>query len=173
MLVFWALRGGGAGSWGVVISATFRTYPFFNATLHTAAIIATTNASSGRLAEIHAQHIFDWDDMRAGQYFYFVAVPGVGNVLSISTYFANATAEQAAAAMEPFLAAVQEADFTIASVSNRTGIANDLLEFSDDFYGVNDVIGSRLIPAKAYESWKSIKKIGKAYAEMFEQGVPE
>lgn len=172
--MFWALRGGGAGSWGVIISATFRTYPIFNATVYNAGMLATTNASSGTLAEIHARHIFDWDDMHGGQYFYFEAAgPGIGNALFTSTYFINATADEAAAALKPLLDDAQAAGFAVFAVSNQTGLGNDLLENLDTAFGINDILGSRLIPAAAYRDNATIAKIGQGYTELFEQGTPE
>ncbi|KAF8527008.1 FAD-binding domain-containing protein [Hysterangium stoloniferum] len=40
--LFWALRGGGAGSWGVIVSTTFRTFPTFNGVYHVANIMIAT-----------------------------------------------------------------------------------------------------------------------------------
>jgi FAD/FMN-containing dehydrogenase len=83
VVVFWAMRGGGAGSWGVIISATFRTVPTFNTTTHVA--VFTTNSVVGlpTVAAIHAKHIFDWDSFRSGQYFYIIAA----NQMRVTTYF--------------------------------------------------------------------------------------
>ena len=55
--VFWALRGGGAGSWGVIIDATFSTLPIFNATLHVVNILTTTRDQTTSLMATHAKHI--------------------------------------------------------------------------------------------------------------------
>jgi len=68
--LFWAMRGGGAGSWGVIIDATFPTIPIFNVTLHTVNILTATLDQTERLMTTHATHINDWDSVRAGQYFY-------------------------------------------------------------------------------------------------------
>jgi hypothetical protein len=40
--VFWALRGGGAGGWGVIIDATLSTLPILNATIHTVNVLTAT-----------------------------------------------------------------------------------------------------------------------------------
>ncbi len=55
--VFWALRGGGAGSWGVVVSATFRTFPTFNATTSLVSMVANDTVALGSIIAVHAKHI--------------------------------------------------------------------------------------------------------------------
>src|SRR5882724_739996 len=103
--VFWALRGGGAGSWGVIISATFRTFPTFDAVWSVSTFTANSSAAVGELAKLHAQHIFDWDDHRAGQYFYVIATPPTFT-WSISTLFPNTSLAIANGSLSPFLNAV-------------------------------------------------------------------
>ncbi|KAJ6545210.1 hypothetical protein B0H19DRAFT_1266676 [Mycena capillaripes] len=66
--LFYALRGGGAGSWGVIVSVTIKTFPTFNATQITTLLAATNNSVAGELATLHASHIFDWDSVHASQY---------------------------------------------------------------------------------------------------------
>jgi hypothetical protein len=63
------MRGGGPGSWGVVISATIRTFPTLNFVLHRSLISLNSTSAVAALVELHANHIFDWDDFYASQYF--------------------------------------------------------------------------------------------------------
>ena len=67
-LVFWTLRGGGAGSWAVIIDAALSTFPIFNATTHTVNILTTTPDQTASLMTTYLMHICDWDQVRAGQY---------------------------------------------------------------------------------------------------------
>lgn len=168
--MFWALRGGGAGSWGVIISATFRTFPTFNATLHTVEVLTGSNSSTGDFFELHARHIFDWDDYRAGQY--FISLPGPnGNVVGFLTYFANLTSEQSMSAMKPLLDEARAMNFTVTNENTTSALANDLVYSADDNYsGVNAILGSRLIPADAYRN--NAAGIGQACATVLEQGIP-
>ncbi len=171
--VFFALRGGGAGSWGVIISATLRTFPTFTAVNHVIEMVVGTNASTGALAEIHARHIFDWVPFRAGQYFYFFGGGALGNEMSVSTFFPNSTVDQANAAMKPFLDDVAAANLNVTIILQNvtTGLANDLMFSSDISLGFNDVLGSRLIPMAAYRT--NVEGIGKGVEELFELGVPQ
>ncbi|KAF7330615.1 FAD-binding domain-containing protein [Mycena sanguinolenta] len=59
--LFYALRGGGAGSWGVIISATFHVYPTFNATSSAIVLATENNTVLASLVTLHAEHVFDWD----------------------------------------------------------------------------------------------------------------
>lgn len=174
-IVFWALRGGGGGSWGVVISATVRTFPIFNATSHSVNIIASTNETTADLMTLHARHIFDWDDVRAGQYFTLYnnfVVPSVdGNLLTLVTYFANKTGDEAKLLMKPFLDEARSMNFSVLPETTSTGLANDLLFKADASFGVNLILGSRLIPAQAYRD--TPETIGQAVKELFEKGAPE
>ncbi|KAJ7118033.1 FAD-binding domain-containing protein [Mycena crocata] len=65
--LFWAMGGGGGGSWGVIVAATFRVFPTFNVTHSTIQLVAANNTAAGALAAVHAEHIFDLDSVRGGQ----------------------------------------------------------------------------------------------------------
>lgn len=174
-LVFWALRGGGGGSWGVVVAATVRTYPIFNATAHTVNIIASTNESTANLMTLHARHIFDWDDVRAGQYFSVFNSnldPSIGgNLLTLNTFFANRSEDEAKVLMKPLLDDAKSMNFSVQGEDTITGLANDLLFDKDVFFGINDILGSRLIPADTYK--ENPELIGQGVKELLEKGVAE
>lgn len=169
--VFFALRGGGSGSWGVVISATFRTFPTFPAVNHVIEFLSTTNASTRALIEIHAQHIFDWAPFQAGQYYYLFVGGASGNRLAVSTFFPNSTEDQANAAMKPFLDDVAAANLnlTVVELNVTSGLPNDLLFMADVQVGANDILGSRLIPMDAYRT--NVEGIAQGYADLLESGV--
>lgn len=184
--MFWALRGGGPGSWGVIINATFQTFPTFNVAKHSVGIVAPTNESSGRLMSIHAQHIFDWDDIQAGQYFYLMT-PSVsnnglsgnpaleaglpGNGLSILTYFRGQSANEAKAHMKPLLDAVKREGFTVVNENVTVDEVNNMVYTADNAAGVNAIMGSRLIPAAAYRT--NCSRIGRQYQALLENGASQ
>ena len=170
--VFWAMRGGGAGSWGVIISATFRTYPTFETTLHRLIFYAPTSEVAGQLAAIHAKHIFDWDDFRSGQYFYMLQgrkYDAEGYGFALVTYFANCTAEQARTAMRPFMDDAKANQHSILLEEIVTKPANDVVYHLDDTGGSNEILGSRLIPASAYRG--DTAKIYETYKYLLDEGI--
>ncbi|KAF8156884.1 FAD-binding domain-containing protein [Crassisporium funariophilum] len=174
--LFWAMRGGGAGSWGVIVSATFRTFPTFDAVISSITIKTNTTDQMAQVATVHARHIFDWDALRAGQYFY-LSTQGLfdgGNTslgvptMTITTYFPNITIEQTAASLQPFLDDVQKVPgVTLAQFSRQANI-NDSLFSADDSVGINLVLGSRLVPATTYKHHP--ESVGQVYAQLLNEG---
>ncbi|KAJ6618130.1 hypothetical protein B0H10DRAFT_2378486 [Mycena sp. CBHHK59/15] len=169
--LFYALRGGGAGSWGVIVSATFRTFPTFNITFSLIELATASNAVAGALATVHAQHIFDLDGVRGSQYFYFErANTSSPAVFTLSTFIPQTTPAQGQALLAPFLSAAMG----IAGVSLLTQEyvdvnINDILYQPDDSVGMNWALGSRLIPETTYRD--SAPTVGEVYEELLDGGA--
>ncbi|TFK39259.1 hypothetical protein BDQ12DRAFT_665589 [Crucibulum laeve] len=129
------------------------------------------------VATVHAKHIFDWDSFWAGQYFYLsrtnineVSATGF-MVMSILTFFPNASVSQAATALTPFLNDIR----SIADVDMQQSLVqaniNDAL-FSDDDTPAdvaNLVMGSRLVPASTYRN--SPETVGQVYKRLLDAGA--
>jgi hypothetical protein len=167
-LVFWALRGGGAGSWGVIIDATIRTFPIFNVTLHTVNVLTATVEQTGDLMTLHASHIKDWDSARAGQYFYLTGST-TNSTLVVSTIFKGLDGNASRAQMSAFLSNATVLGAIVQGESTLTGVPNDIVGFPDDQSGYNTVLSSRLIPNSVYLSTPS--SVGDAYKQLLSQGV--
>ncbi|KXN85640.1 Putative glutamine amidotransferase-like protein C13C5.04 [Leucoagaricus sp. SymC.cos] len=168
--LFWAMRGGGAGSWGAIVNATFRTYPTFNATQSLVLFTATNSSGVGAITEAHAKHIFDLKSMHAGQYYSVTYIgPNTTYAISISTVFPRATSEQVVAAMEPMLRDILNAGGILTLNTTNTATINELLAQNDDQVGDYLVIGSRLIPEASYQ--QSPKDIGDAYKGLIDAGT--
>lgn len=174
------MRGGGAGSWGVIVSATFKTFPTFDTAVSFIIITTNTTDQMAQVAEVHAQHIFDLDALRGGQYFYLSTLGvfppslispaldlGVPTMV-LNSYFPYSSLDQAAAALKPFIDDVQKVagvNLTQRSVFQNV---NDAFTASDDSVGANLVLGSRLVPATAY---KNATLVGQVYAELLNAGT--
>jgi hypothetical protein len=171
--VFWALRGGGPGSWGVVVSATFRVYKTFNATYSRFSVDFTNSTSKdmGSLMALHATHLKDLDLSRAGQYIY------VGKGLSngsfnmlVNTFFPNLTSKQSVEIMLPFIEGVKGSDLTMNIIQEdyTEGLANDIMTSPDDaYFSALYYVGSRLFPPEAYEDPEGI---GNMFGELLDSG---
>ncbi|KAH9065996.1 FAD-binding domain-containing protein [Lactarius deliciosus] len=147
--LFWALRGGGAGSWGVIIDATFRTFPIFSATLHSVNLLTATVEQTGDLMTLHAKHISDWDNVRAGQYFY-LAGSATNSTLALSTVFKDLDGDASKAQMSAFLSNATVLGAIVQGESTITAAPNDIVGFPDDQSGYNVILSSRLIPKSIY-----------------------
>ncbi|KAJ7489315.1 FAD-binding domain-containing protein [Mycena latifolia] len=170
--LFYALRGGGSGSWGVIVSATFRTFPTFNITSSLVLLVAFNNAAAASVAAVHAQHIFDMDFVRGGQYFFLLKNSTDANapsLLAVNSYMPNTTAAQSMAVLAPFLnASLALPDVILLSQNYTYGDINDALFQADDSVGSNTVLGSRLIPEATYRD--SPATVGLVYKELLDSG---
>ena len=175
------MRGGGAGSWGIVVSATFQTFPTFDAAISFITISTNTTDQMAQVAKVHAQHIFDLDLLRGGQYFYLSTLgafpPSIISpelnlglpTMILNSYFPHSSITQAEAALQPFIDDVQKLD-GIVTLTPRTVLRNinDALASPDDFVGGNLVLGSRLVPATAY---KNPNLVGQVYSQLLNEGT--
>ena len=166
--VFWALRGGGAGSWGVIIDATLPTLPIFNATLHTVNILTATLDQTASLMTTHAEHISDWDQVRAGQYFNLTGSTTT-STLVVSTLFKDLDGNASKAQMSSFLAAAAKVGAVVEGETTVTTYANDIVGFPDDLSGYNTILSSRLVPETVYSN--TPESVGPAYKQLLSQGI--
>ncbi|KAI0031631.1 hypothetical protein K488DRAFT_51732 [Vararia minispora EC-137] len=168
--LFWALRGGGAGSWGVVTSVTLRTFPTFTAAIHTATVLFASSADAAAGMRAHATHISDYDTVRAGQYFYlFSNGPGENAYLQLNTLVINASADAATQLVAPLLADLVTAGGTLANQSALVAPAQAIVGFADDRAGYNTLLGSRLVPLSAYTD--APDRIEETYRQLLDFGV--
>ncbi|KAJ7148034.1 FAD-binding domain-containing protein [Mycena crocata] len=170
--LFYALRGGGAGSWGVIVSATFRTFPTFELAFGLIELTASSNAAAGALAALHAEHVFDVDAVRGSQYPFVFKTSETTSLFWLWSYMANTTAEEGKVLLAPFLnAALALPGITLVKEEYVTKSVNDVLYQPDDIAGGNVVLGSRLIPAAVYRD--SPATVGKVYEELLNAGTPQ
>jgi hypothetical protein len=163
------MRGGGAGSWGVIIDATLPTLPMFNATLHTVNILTATLDQTADLMTTHATHVNDWNDIRAGQYFYLTG-SRTNSTLVVSTLFKDLDGNASKARMSSFLTDAAAHGAVVKGENVITTLANNIVGFPDDASGYNTILSSRLIPGSVYSSAPS--SVGPAYRQLLSQGIP-
>jgi len=152
----------------VIIDATFRTFPIFNATLHFVNVLTATVEQTGNLMTLHASHIKDWDNVRAGQYFYLTA-SATNSTLALSTVFKDLDGSASKAQMSAFLSNATALGAILQGESTITAAPNDIVGFSDDPSGYNVVLSSRLIPKSVYV--RAPSSVGAAYKRLLSQGV--
>jgi hypothetical protein len=166
--VFWALRGGGAGSWGVIIDATLPTLPIFNATIHTVNVLTTTLDQTASLMTTHTKHISDWDHVRAGQYANLTRST-TNTTLVVNTFFKDLDGDASKAQMSSFLADATKVGAVVQGETTVTTFANDIVGFPDDLSGYNAIISSRLVPDSVYSN--TPESVGPAYKQLLLQGI--
>jgi hypothetical protein len=170
LVVFWAMRGGGAGSWGVIIDATFRTFPIFNATFHNVTILTATLDQTAALMTTHAMHVNDWDAVRAGQVSTLFGSTS-NSSLSVLTVFKDLDSNASKAQMSSFLNDARALGTIVLEEPTITALANDIVGLPDDPAGFNSILSSRLIPNSVYLNAPS--KVGAAIKRLLLQGIQE
>lgn len=154
--LFWALRGGGGGTWGVVVNATVKTYPDYPVT---AASIGFTTAqpSAAYWAGVEAcnAHLVSLNDQGATGYYYITPYSQVSANSTVATFnlylfFVNQTDTGFVnRTLAPMLAAMQQATgiaptVDIGTVPTMTSLMLSIFPGADsDGYLV--LLGSRLL----------------------------
>ncbi|KAF5354160.1 hypothetical protein D9756_007149 [Leucocoprinus leucothites] len=169
--LFWAMTGGGPGSWGVIANATFRTYPTFEATRYTVLVAANDSTTVGAICEAQAKHTFELDSMKAGIYFGAAYIGSNFSTYTVSfdAYFPNVTSEQAMAALAPTFKDIHDVGGAVFSNTTTTASINELLALNDDEAGSFALLGSRLVPESLYR--ESPEAIGAAYKRLLDAGT--
>ncbi|KAI0036628.1 FAD-binding domain-containing protein [Vararia minispora EC-137] len=169
--LFWALRGGGAGSWGVIISVVLRTFPTFPGVMHLAFFILPTSGMVSKAIAIHARKIFALDTFRTGQYYTIVKDEEYGYRMMVATFFSSSRPRIVRRLMRSFVQAIKAVGASVLVDDELMGLPsiNSLLTRSDEIGGINAILGSRLIPKAAYESHP--EEIGQAHKKLLNLGV--
>lgn len=138
------------------------------------------------MMSIHAKHIFDWDTVHAGQYYYLfspaiptnglVDNPAVtaglpGNGLGILTYFKDLSADEANALMKPLLDEARANNLTVVNETVVVENVNDAVFTEDNTAGVSAIAGSRFLSEKAFR--ENATGIGEVSRLLLEQGVQQ
>ena len=148
--LFWAIKGGGGGSWGVITRLTLRTHELPE---HFGAAWGTIKAQSddafrkllARFIEFYARGLFNphWGEQ--------VAI-GLGNTLKLSMVSQGLERQQTQQLWEPFFAWVKAAprDFT---VTDEFGVGAMKAQRWWDLSGTHRMVQDTRAGAPAYHAW--------------------
>jgi hypothetical protein len=171
--LFFALRGGGGGTWGVIVSVTVQAYPdypvIFTLTNYT---LAAPNAAFWNGVEAFHKYLVLLNDNGGTGYYYITPispVPGVGNVstFALQMWFVNQTDPTVLANLfDPLLAALQSAtgtapNFEVFQFPTMSSMYNTFFTGSD-YDGLLVQLGSRLVSRSFVNSPGAPAKIANA-----------
>ncbi|KAJ7251606.1 hypothetical protein C8J57DRAFT_1665854 [Mycena rebaudengoi] len=140
--------------------------------LHLIVLSSPFAPALGTLTAVHAQHIFDLNPVRGGQYFYLQRLAPNGTAIFLmTTFLPNMSVEAGTALMQPFLAAARVIpEVTVGAEAYANEVVNDLpFQVDDDAVGENYAAGSRLIPEATYRD--KPEAVGRAYQALLEGGA--
>lgn len=155
--LFWALRGGGGGTFGVVVSVTMRTYPEPPIVLRSITVNASIEHTDGywtAVEELH-RHLPSINDAGGSGYYYLFPVKPDNSTAEIigAFFFVNQTETDVPAIdslFEPMLSALNDIpNMNVSSTSlpipQMRFLVAELLPSDSDTTGHTSAIGSRLI----------------------------
>ncbi|KAG0244736.1 hypothetical protein BGW41_006294 [Actinomortierella wolfii] len=158
--LFWALRGGGGGTFGVVVEGVIRTHPGYQNLNHASIIVrSTTEATMGKIVRrMYADNIRFSEDGWSG----YNMVER--QMVNINYYLPNATLEEAKASLAPFLNYVHSLpDVTVEEeiVENFPSFLAASPHFEDQITvgGTAIYLGSRLIPYELFQTEENVERL--------------
>ncbi|KUI56626.1 6-hydroxy-D-nicotine oxidase [Cytospora mali] len=171
--LFWALRGGGGSTFGVVTSVTVKAHPKMSVTMSNFTLTTGDDLDSETFWEamrLFWNHFVDWADAGAYSYFRFYAIGEDSYYFGMTPFFTpNMTVAEHTALLQPWLDELAALNVSLTWITEPT--------YYDDFYDawaagfpVETVgldagrVASRLFPRQNWESesllnetWAAVK----------------
>lgn len=182
--LFWALRGGGPGTWGVVTSAIVKAYPETDVTLSTYVLGNSTDGtqlvsreSFFKALRVLWQSFPAWTDANTYSFFFVFNTNGQ-LTLDMRNFFAPGhTPESLENLKKPFFDTVKDLEIPFQKPKNTTYYPNYLPAYMDA-WGKNafplglttSLPGNRLVPRVLWETPSSFETLWKTVVNHIEGG---
>jgi FAD/FMN-containing dehydrogenase len=172
--LFFALRGGGGSTFGIVTSVTIKAYPDFPVTTTTLAFSPSTTVSLANFwAGVRAYFNYFIPHSNAGIYSYIFGIPGPSPTFSIAPFFApNKTSAQTLALLSPWLNDLAALNITLTPTftTHPNFLSAWQANFPQEGVGGAFIFGSRLFPRSNWLSKTSLDATFNAWKESIDAG---
>jgi hypothetical protein len=161
--LFWALRGGGPSTWGVVTSVTIRAHPAIPITQVSFTFTHSSSDTFWAGVKAYWKHFITYSDAGIYSYF-FIFPPSPQHLFILQSFWApNKTTEETAALLKPWLddLAALNISVTPSYTTYPTPYPAIMAAFPlETVQSLNSILGSRLFPRS---SWKDPAKSNQTF----------
>ncbi|KAF9348815.1 hypothetical protein BGX26_012807 [Mortierella sp. AD094] len=166
--LFWALRGGGGATFGVVVEAIYKTHPAFKSVNYvTYQLFFNGTETARKLINNFFSHQAKWSDEGWSGYSYIL-----NNFMAVLYYLPDTDINTANSSISPFFEYAE----SLGNVRVE-GIIRNFPSFwktfeatpsspNDTNAGTNTLLGSRLIPRRNFESSKGVDQLSNAIIDI-------
>jgi hypothetical protein len=174
--LFWALRGGGGSTFGVVTSVTIKAYPTIPVTVTQFSFGVGGNVTYDAFwagMRAYFSHFIEFP--AAGTYAYFFVLPAPAPILLMEPFFApNLSAAETSALLQPWLNELAALGIVVEPVYNHypSFYSAWMANFPQEIVGQDDVfIGSRLFPRQNWENETLLNATFEEYKKSSDLGL--
>lgn len=174
--LFWALRGGGGSTFGVMTSVTVKAYPTLSVTATQFAFGVDGNVTYDAFwagVRAYFNHFIEFPE--AGTYAYFFIIPGDAPLFLMEPFFApNMSITDTEALLQPWLDELAALDIIVEPTytSYPTFYSAWTAQFPQERVGEDDaILGSRLFPRSNWLNETLLNATFSAYKDSVDQGL--
>lgn len=165
--LFYAIRGGGGGTYGIVTSVVMKAYPTPKTTTWSLVVMLQDPGKENEWWDLMAEFSKGMKGLKDGgmQGYYYMAGPPLAPTMILATFFnvfdkPNGTVAEL---FEPFKQRLDRMNGTVGYQSNENNFPTFFKSYSGDVeaepVASNVALGSRLLPAEAFEDVEEVSKV--------------
>jgi hypothetical protein len=151
--LFWALRGGGGSTWGVVTSVTIRAHSSIQMTSVRFTFSAASQANFTAGVKAYWKRFIPYSDAGIYSYFFIIPTPPVSTFIMLGFVAPNKTIAETTALLKPWFDDLTALNITFDPLfKNYAKVGEGLTDtFPTEPVQADAAIGSRLFPRSAWE----------------------
>lgn len=161
--VFWAMRGGGAGTWGVIVSVTLKAFPMPSTTFFSLTLSAQNGSSASNFYETVAHVLADYPRLRQNGVAGYITISGAPLIMTNALFVYDEPGSKIESLTKPLTNWLAARNSTVSVTAQAAPTIPRWIDFFHQFNLTESVGGgstalsaSRLLPTKSLTDVDSI-----------------